>query len=527
MSRARCVVNATGVWADDVRALDEGAHPAIDPPGQGRAHHAAVGRGCATTSPPSFPSRARRPHRSSWSRGGTHLRRHHRHRLRRAARRPGVHRRRRRVPPRRAERRHHVKADEVADVVRHVGGPATAAHRRRATPAPPTSRAATRVRVSPSGVVTVTGGKLTTYRRMAADAVDAAVRRARPTTSTARRPSASGSSAATASIATPPNATTSSAGSAPRRGGAQASCDADPALGEPLVPGLPYLKAEAVYAARHEMARTLDDVLSRRTRARLLDARRVDRRRGRRRRRAHRARAGLVGRRARARGRATTARPPARTRRDAAADARRRARRAHGGHRDHAASVAPALGACEEADAAPPPSTHRPPPRGRRSRRSTPASRGPTAATASSAAPSPCPSTGGDRRASTVPLALIRRPASSPDARIGSLVVNYGRPGPVGGVDYLRSRCAPAARRRAGPLRPRELGPARHRQRRARSTASTTRYLDLRRGHRRRCPTPRTRSTVSHAYNDRLRRRVRRTRSGAYAGQVGHAQHRA
>ena len=36
---------------------------------------------------------------------------------------------------------------------------------------------------------------------------------------------------------------------------------ADPTLGEPLVPGLPYLRAEAVYAARHEMATTLDDVL--------------------------------------------------------------------------------------------------------------------------------------------------------------------------------------------------------------------------------------------------------------------------
>jgi glycerol-3-phosphate dehydrogenase len=47
--------------------------------------------------------------------------------------------------------------------------------------------------------------------------------------------------------------------------------DAEPELGEPLVPGLPYLRAEAVYAARHEMAVTLDDVLSRRTRARLFD----------------------------------------------------------------------------------------------------------------------------------------------------------------------------------------------------------------------------------------------------------------
>ena len=45
--------------------------------------------------------------------------------------------------------------------------------------------------------------------------------------------------------------------------------EGDPGLGEPLVAGLPYLRAEAVYAARHEMAMTVDDVLSRRTRARL------------------------------------------------------------------------------------------------------------------------------------------------------------------------------------------------------------------------------------------------------------------
>src|SRR5207344_2646929 len=39
---------------------------------------------------------------------------------------------------------------------------------------------------------------------------------------------------------------------------------------EPIVPGLDYSKAEVVYAARYEMARSVDDVLSRRTRARLL-----------------------------------------------------------------------------------------------------------------------------------------------------------------------------------------------------------------------------------------------------------------
>jgi glycerol-3-phosphate dehydrogenase len=48
-------------------------------------------------------------------------------------------------------------------------------------------------------------------------------------------------------------------------------CRHDPSLGEPLVPGLPYIKAEAIFAARHEMAHTLSDVLARRTRAAILD----------------------------------------------------------------------------------------------------------------------------------------------------------------------------------------------------------------------------------------------------------------
>ena len=51
----------------------------------------------------------------------------------------------------------------------------------------------------------------------------------------------------------------------------RALVEEDSTLGEPLVPGLAYLRAEAVHAVRHEMATTLDDVLSRRTRARLED----------------------------------------------------------------------------------------------------------------------------------------------------------------------------------------------------------------------------------------------------------------
>jgi glycerol-3-phosphate dehydrogenase len=46
-----------------------------------------------------------------------------------------------------------------------------------------------------------------------------------------------------------------------------------PELGKKLHPELPYLKAEVVWAVREEMARTVEDVLARRTRALLLDAR--------------------------------------------------------------------------------------------------------------------------------------------------------------------------------------------------------------------------------------------------------------
>jgi glycerol-3-phosphate dehydrogenase len=48
---------------------------------------------------------------------------------------------------------------------------------------------------------------------------------------------------------------------------------AEPALAEPLHASLPYTGAEVVWAVREEMARTVDDVLARRTRALFLNAR--------------------------------------------------------------------------------------------------------------------------------------------------------------------------------------------------------------------------------------------------------------
>src|SRR5262249_28653648 len=43
--------------------------------------------------------------------------------------------------------------------------------------------------------------------------------------------------------------------------------------GQPVHPALPYLAGEAIWAARHEAARCVGDVLARRTRALFLDAR--------------------------------------------------------------------------------------------------------------------------------------------------------------------------------------------------------------------------------------------------------------
>ncbi len=138
------------------------------------------------------------------------------------------------------------------------------------------------VRVSGSGMVTITGGKLTTYRRMAVDAVDAAaeVLDARlPRTRTDRIPlhGAEGidglrgdDGSRRLGLANP------IARHLVGRFGAHARVvaamvHADPELGRPLVDGLPYLAAEAVHAVRYEMACTLEDVLARRTRALLLD----------------------------------------------------------------------------------------------------------------------------------------------------------------------------------------------------------------------------------------------------------------
>ncbi len=122
--------------------------------------------------------------------------------------------------------------------------------------------------ISQSGLVTITGGKWTTYRKMGQDTVD---------------------QAALVAGLDPRECKTEHL----RIHGWLKNVDPDdplqvygsdmlhirkmiqnePHLGEKLHPRLPYLRAEVVWSVREEMARTLEDVLARRTRALLLDAR--------------------------------------------------------------------------------------------------------------------------------------------------------------------------------------------------------------------------------------------------------------
>lgn len=125
--------------------------------------------------------------------------------------------------------------------------------------------------ISATGLVTVIGGKWTTYRRIGEDAIDQAAK--------------------VAELAVAPSRTKD----IQLHGWADESAlanikDADLGYGSDLVavrslqkpnvnldallhPSLPYRMSEVVWAARYEMARTVEDVLARRTRVLFLDAR--------------------------------------------------------------------------------------------------------------------------------------------------------------------------------------------------------------------------------------------------------------
>ncbi len=123
------------------------------------------------------------------------------------------------------------------------------------------------IHIDASGLLTVAGGKWTTYRHMAEDAVDHAITLGDLTdtacvTADLRIHGYHADPAALGDLAV------YGADAAAIR----ALADAEPELARRLHPALPIIAAQVVWAARAEMARTVEDVLARRTRALFLNA---------------------------------------------------------------------------------------------------------------------------------------------------------------------------------------------------------------------------------------------------------------
>jgi len=274
---ATVIVNAAGVWADDVRALDEGVHPGSIRPAKGiHVTFPADRLPCDIAAVIPVPGDHRSIFVVPWE-GQTYV---------------GT-----------TDTDYDGPLDDPECTPEDIAYLLAAVNRATSselTPAditgtwaglrPLVKAAATErtadlsrrhvISVSTSGVVSVMGGKLTTYRKMAADSVDEVVRllgRGAKRSPTRKLPIHG--AAGLADLRVPGTAARLSVSPAtldhlvgrygdetPR---VLALVSEDARLGAPLVPGLPYLAAEAVFAVRDEMATTLDDILARRTRARL------------------------------------------------------------------------------------------------------------------------------------------------------------------------------------------------------------------------------------------------------------------
>ena len=123
------------------------------------------------------------------------------------------------------------------------------------------------IQIDKSGLLSITGGKWTTYRNMAQGCVDQAATLAnlpdKPCVTQNLNIHGYHANAATFGSLS----FYGSDAPAIRKLIAE-----DPSLGRPLDSQLPYVEAEVVWAARSEMARTVEDILARRTRALFLDA---------------------------------------------------------------------------------------------------------------------------------------------------------------------------------------------------------------------------------------------------------------
>ena len=123
------------------------------------------------------------------------------------------------------------------------------------------------IHIDKSGLLSITGGKWTTYRNMAEDCVNQAATLANlPDSQCITRTLNIHGHHNDASTFGPLSFYGADAPAI------QALIRADATLGQPLDPKLPYCAAEVIWAAREEMARTVEDILARRTRALFLNA---------------------------------------------------------------------------------------------------------------------------------------------------------------------------------------------------------------------------------------------------------------
>lgn len=129
-----------------------------------------------------------------------------------------------------------------------------------------------------SGMITITGGKLTTYRRMAKMTVDRIVERDGSERSCITHELAIGRPVEPSKLPRVEGVTEEQYASLAARYGREAAevlelAGTDPELAQPIASGFPDLVAEATFAARYEQAERVEDVLLRRTRLGLLAAR--------------------------------------------------------------------------------------------------------------------------------------------------------------------------------------------------------------------------------------------------------------
>ncbi|MFT4979469.1 MAG: glycerol-3-phosphate dehydrogenase [Myxococcota bacterium] len=143
--------------------------------------------------------------------------------------------------------------------------------------------------IDPDGLITIAGGKLTTYRRMAAEVVDHAVNLLRllGVVDGALRPAATNTEPLPGAIGWPEDDDIAAVARQVRKRGGQALSEetarylantygmraldiaalvaADPMLGERLIRGRPEILAQVDYAVTRELAATMRDILIRRT----------------------------------------------------------------------------------------------------------------------------------------------------------------------------------------------------------------------------------------------------------------------